>query len=506
MALCASPVVIEDRIDRLRLADEAITQGQANFLSPSYFLRSIRNSKHLVHASFEILLQDNRSVNETFRNYVAILIVCRHFTHDDLLQLLQLFIQLGVDIHRTTAGSRSVSFLCKYQQFDLIDLMKSITDHGLLSPRVCNNLVHLCQNSANNLIASIRTLVDHGIENVRLDCDSANPRRIVKDVENIFSHLDGVVGESLNSFNSNADSKCPFFNTLKSCRTTVHINIHSPLYHRMIYNHQIDHVDESGLFSFNTRENSVRLPAFKEWQSLHSAWHQPEDNAGGRQLSQRIIRYLDKHSHRRDRCDKLPNDCEWCGVGSDVDDYLSRLIDKVGEMCSLFSAERIICYGSSAEKTNIFQASEFDRGVVLENFLQSPSDPNQIVYTGDDPAYTKLNEGEQPINSSSLLHHFLKSITDALERVYSAHVFAPTVAFGETCVTIYFLYRRRHPSPAVKISVDITIAVKSAQQPIFFSNGWFMCDRGEGEVTLLVPHRKGVGSQWRLSYPTVIIN
>jgi hypothetical protein len=54
----------------------------------------------------------------------------------------------------------------------------------------------------------------------------------------------------------------------------------------------------------------------------------------------------------------------------------------------------------------------------------------------------------------------------------------------------------------VKVSVDITIAVQAAEQPAMISNGWFVSDDVQG-VNLLVPHRKGVGSQWRLSYPTL---
>lgn len=450
--------------------------------------------KYRVYACFEILLQDtadSRTVPD------AIFILCRHFTYEELIELMRFLIRSGVKIHRASTGSASVSFLCQYYSSNLIDLLQTLGQRDSISSRVCDALVQLCRNGVSDLANRVRELINHGIENIRLDCDSVSSN-LVEDVKNVFAKLDGDI--SVISANSRTD-KCHLKSILKSCRATVHVKIHSPLQHqRMIYNHQINHVEESGLLSFNTRENSIVLPAYRHWQIIHDAWHCPNTTAG--QLDQLISSYLDEHSHRRVLCDKSAGNCDWCRVGSDVDDYLNRLMDKVEEICSLFAAEKLIHYGSSAEKTNIFRASEFDRGVVLNDFGQSPSDPNQIIYTGNDPAYVALKDGEYPINSSSLLVLFMKSITDAVERVHSVHVFAPTVAFGETCVTVYFLYRGRHPSAAVKISVDITIAVRAAEQPAMVSNGWFISDEVKG-VVLLVPHRRGVGSQWRLSYPTV---
>ncbi|XP_045028999.1 LOW QUALITY PROTEIN: uncharacterized protein LOC116920127 [Daphnia magna] len=478
VALCANPALIEDRVDRSRHRNKTEVS-------------SIRlNCKYRVYASFEILLENSADSNVIVPS--AIFMLCRHFTYDQLIELIEFFVRSDVEIHHASTGSASVSFLCRCHIDNVINLIETLVQHDCISSRICDALVQVCRNGVDDLINRIRTLINRGIENVRLDCDSVNGN-VAEDVQTILLKLNA------DDINSRTD-KCQLKSVFKSCRATVHVKMHSPLHQRMIYNHQIDHVDESGLLSFNTRENSIFLPAFRDWQTIHVAWHCPDIVAG--QIDQLIFSYLDKHSHRRELCDKSAGACDWCRVGSDVDDYLNRLMDKVEEMCSLFAAERLIHYGSSAEKTNIFRASEFDRGVVLNNFGQSPSDPNQIVYTGNDPAYVALKDGEYPINSSSLLVLFMKSITDAVERVHSVHVFAPTVAFGETCVTVYFLYRGRHPSAAVKVSVDVTIAVKAAEQPAMISNGWFVSDEVEG-VVLLVPHRRGVGSQWRLSYPTL---
>ena len=491
--MCANATVIEDRIDRLHNTTEPCSSPQAG-----------NQHKYRVYVCFEILLitQDD-PVNEKLNFPAAVFTLCRQLTLNELTETVRLFVQHGVEIHRTTTGSQSIiSFLCRYRSCDLIDLMKTLVQNDSLSSHICDAFVRLCPNgNIDHLIDHVRSLINYGIENFRLDCDSVDSNVITEDVENFSSKLnDDVVIESLGTV------KCRLESILKSCRTTIHLKIHSPSNHqRMIYNHQIDHVEESGLLSFNTRENSIFLPAYREWQKIHAAWHRPDDIINNGPLDQWIFRYLDEHSHRREQCETSSNitGCDWCAVGSHIDDYLNRLMDKVGsEMCSLFAVKRLLPYGSSAEKTNIFRASEFDRVVVLLNFDQSPSDPNEIIYTGNDPKYLALKDGEQSINSSTLIGLFMKFVTDAIERVHSVHVFAPTVAFGETCVTVYFLYRGRYPSAAVKVSVDITIAVQAAEQPAMISNGWFVSDDVQG-VNLLVPHRKGVGSQWRLSYPTL---
>lgn len=492
--------MIESRVDRLhhhQMRNDRVQQDQLTSRPRS------SNHKYRVYVSFEILLQDPASSSSSSEKGLdfpgAIFTLCRQSTFNELTESARLLVQHGVEIHHTRTGSQSVSFICCYRNCDYVELMRTLVRHDGLSTHVCDALVRLCRKGgADNLIDRVRALTKFGIDVVRLDCDSADSNVITEDVENIFCKLDDVVEEE-----SLLESRLG--SILKSCRTTIHLKIHSHQ-GRIIYNHQIDHAEESGLLSFNTRENSIYLPAYREWQNIHAAWHRTPDANHTGPLDQWIFKYLDQHSHRREDCDKSTNDCDWCRVGAHVDDYLNRLMDKVEEMCSLFAVKRFFRYGSSAEKTNIFRASEFDRGVVLLNFGQSPSDPNQIFYTGSDPNYLALKlDGEpsnKPINSSTLIGLLMKFTTEAVERVHSVHVFAPTVAFGETCVTVYFLYRGRHPAAAVKVSVDITIAVQAAEQPVMITNGWFISDDTEG-VVLLVPHRKGIGDQWRLSYPTL---
>lgn len=499
MALCANPAVIENRLANIRQRIKT-NENDAILELPYRFKRQV------YYTCFEILTNsDGNQPRLQGLEADAILIFGRHYTHEHLIQLQHFLVQLGVEIFYESTGSHSVSVLCRYDSDDLIDLMETLVDIENICPRVCNPLIHLCQRKGTkNVITRVKSLLKYGISSIRLDCSSnLSTRKIADDVERIFANFDDIVGEHLIDLNSNKDQPT-LKRILETCQTTAHINIHSPcLYQKMIYNHQIDHVEESGLFRFNSGENSVYLPAFNEWENLRTAWHSPKMQHNPRQLCQLIFRYLDKHSHRRKECDRSPSSCEWCRVGHDVDNFLNQLIDSVEEMNPLFAAERIINYGSSAEKTNIFRACEFDRGLVLLNFRQSQSDPDQIVYTGNDPAYvTKLKEGDQPINSSSLLSFFVKAISGALDRVHNVNVFAPTVTFGETCVTVRFLYVGRHPLPAVKMSVDITIAVKALEQPVLVSIDWFMSDETEATI-LLVPDRRGYGNQWRLSYPTL---
>lgn len=249
---------------------------------------------------------------------------------------------------------------------------------------------------------------------------------------------------------------------------------------------------QHGICYYNTTENSICLPHYEEWRNIHAAWHHPE--SGGsvqQQLGRSIIGYLDNHSHSRERCDKSPETCDWCRVGGHVEHYLNRLMKKVESICSLFAINELIHTGSSAEKTNIFRASEFDHLAILENFRQSRSDPNEITYTGNDPAHVNVT-GEWPINVSKLLGIFQKSIAEAVEWIHCDYLSAPTVILGKTGVTMYFFYHRKPPADAMKISIDIAIGVQ-------------VVGNNANSDVVLVPQRPGsVGSQqWRLSYPTL---
>ena len=125
-----------------------------------------------------------------------------------------------------------------------------------------------------------------------------------------------------------------------------------------------------------------------------------------------------------------------------------------------------------------------------------------MVYTGD---YNESLKG-QPINSSSLLEHFEELIEATIDHINCVHIFSPQVTYGETCVTIHFLYRGNKP-PAFTASVDITIIVQPSSSPCLTNRSnlppW--CQMIEPSIDCefyLVPHRRN-GSQWRLSYPTL---
>lgn len=254
--------------------------------------------------------------------------------------------------------------------------------------------------------------------------------------------------------------------------------------------------EELYLCHFNTTDKNICLPDFDEWKSIHAAWHCQEKSVNNT-LGQSIFRYLDKHSHSRQQCDKSPTTCDWCRIGKDVEDYLKLLMDKVAELCSLFTTNQLVHTGSSAEKTNIFRASEFDHLAILKYFNQSPSDPNEIIYTGSDPVVLKYANG--PVNASELLNLFRKCISEAVELVQNDILSFPKIVLGRTGVTIYLIHGGRNPLEPMKISVDLSLGVKAAQQP---PEIWFMKNNSNNDV-ILVPQRPDAGSQWRPTYPTL---
>ena len=107
------------------------------------------------------------------------------------------------------------------------------------------------------------------------------------------------------------------------------------------------------------------------------------------------------------------------------------------------------------------------------------------------------------------MEHFEELIEATIDRINCVHIFSPQVTYGETCVTIHFLYRGEKP-PAFTASVDITIVVQpAASSPCQKSScprnlpPW--CRMIEPSIDCefyLVPYRRN-GSQWRLSYPTL---
>ncbi|XP_057380245.2 uncharacterized protein LOC130702585 [Daphnia carinata] len=253
--------------------------------------------------------------------------------------------------------------------------------------------------------------------------------------------------------------------------------------------------EELDLCNFNTTEKNICLPDFDEWKRLHAAWHCQEKS--NNILGPLIFRYLEKHSHSREQCDASPTTCNWCRVGKDVEEYLELLMDNVAELCPLFAISQLVHTGSSAEKTNIFLASEFDYIAILKYFSQTPSDPNEVIYIGSDPVVLKDANGA--VNASELLNLFKKCIFEAVELVQSDILSFPKIILGRTGVTIYFIHGGRYPLDPMKISVDLSIGVMIVQQPLEI---WFMKDNSNNDV-ILVPQRPDAGIQWRPTYPTL---
>jgi hypothetical protein len=247
----------------------------------------------------------------------------------------------------------------------------------------------------------------------------------------------------------------------------------------------------------DSRDRHVLVPSFQKWLRLLSAWHDSNTIS-----MKKINDYLDKHSHP-----SYDNHyfCKWCQVSRDVDAYLIRLLHKIKEIDPLFEIERYNLYGSSSEKTDVFLPCEFDKVVVLKHFRQSASNCKQVIYAGTcREADSSLLEADESINSSSLLLHFTQLVDTAKDSVSSVHVFGPIVGYGETCVTIHFLYRGRYP-PAMKASVDITVAVDFCKEQSNTVTAIFpkWCSIPRHVPAFLVPYRRTAGSHWQITYPTV---
>jgi hypothetical protein len=192
-----------------------------------------------------------------------------------------------------------------------------------------------------------------------------------------------------------------------------------PVFERCVFDNQPRYNDESTYMCETISVKNIQLLSYQDWLKMKRAWN-----------SENVIKwetvksYLSKHSHRNH--EKTYKFCTWCIISSDIDEYLYDLIQQVKELDPLFDVEKIISYGSSAEKTNIFRPNEFDRGVILKHFRQSKSNMEVVLFTGSDHRYSFLKR--QPINSSSLLIHFKELIEAAQERIFNVKIFAPQVS------------------------------------------------------------------------------
>jgi hypothetical protein len=109
---------------------------------------------------------------------------------------------------------------------------------------------------------------------------------------------------------------------------------------------------DDSLFRDNSMDDVICLPDHADWLRILDAWHSSETN-----VIEEIELYLDRHSHPHHNQLSVVL-CYWCRVGLHIDAYLKKLMQQVRESDPLFDVERIVPYGSSAERTNILRPDE----------------------------------------------------------------------------------------------------------------------------------------------------
>lgn len=101
----------------------------------------------------------------------ALLLLCRHYHNDNLIDLVRLLFKSGIDIDcKGNDGWDALSLLClKYNKNNLIDIIQLLVEHGF--DVNCENndgwnaLLLLCRYyDKDNLIVIVQKLIEHGID------------------------------------------------------------------------------------------------------------------------------------------------------------------------------------------------------------------------------------------------------------------------------------------------------------------------------------------------------
>lgn len=199
--------------------------------------------------------------------------------------------------------------------------------------------------------------------------------------------------------------------------------------------------------------------------------------------------------------------CVWCNLLVSVSCYIRSLLDEVEKFDERFSTQRLVFYGSSAERTRLLQLDEFDFLVVLSNFAEV-GNSGRVIYLGNTnkAAFLTHGDGRPEISSGRAIYYFYQIFRFATKRVDCSNIHVRDITFGETCVTLYLIYCGY--GKAIPISIDITIGIARSSQCEFESSRelppW--CSTTEA-AEFLVPFRDKSGPpEWRVSYPTLEVN
>lgn len=199
-----------------------------------------------------------------------------------------------------------------------------------------------------------------------------------------------------------------------------------------------------------------------------------------------------------------------CSLLFSIGSYMRRLLSEIEKLDTRFVTERVIFYGSSAERTKLFQLDEFDFLVVLANFIEDEDNPNTVVFSGDGAAFLHHEDGRKGISSGRAIFYFYQLLQTVTKRVDHPSFHVRDMTFGETCATLYLSHSGC--SKVLDLSVDITIGVEKTSNPVLSRRTlptWCRIapahEREPKEV--LVPLRDKCGPpEWRVSFPSLEVS
>lgn len=521
-------------------------------------------NENLLHI-VQLLIDDGKlDINQrTNFGTNSLALLCRYYTRGNLVEIIRYLIDRGIDINCKNQDRRTpLGILCRFRGSEnVIDIVQLLIKKGadvncsdydgwnpllfLLNNYTRDNLKRIVEkfltlNSSidigwktkngitalealsRNWSGMFHSLLDELSYGVRYDSQSMG--RIILNVSLLgcLSSVRHLIMYRLFAVPVDVDTNCqitPFdhleqltktsFSLCKQCtpfslqdvqelrkmfKFTQTIEIKRTVWRKdKEFQNKINYNDYS-TYRHEGRARHIPVPFLEEWLTISNLWHTKTTAP----LYKMVQNYLEKNSHPL-----LSNhsDCNWCRVAQDVDDYLQPLFNRIKILDPLFETKPLIGYGSSTEKTGVFLPSESDRAVVLVHFRQSPTNAKQVFYAGTCPKASSTLMENEPINSSSLLRYFYKLVNAVKDCAKSVHVFGPIVGYSETCVTIHFLYRGLHP-PAIKASVDITLAIEM-EQPVMQIDLPEWCAIPYPLPSFLVPWRRSEGSHWQVTYFTV---
>lgn len=204
--------------------------------------------------------------------------------------------------------------------------------------------------------------------------------------------------------------------------------------------------------------------------------------------------------------------CVWCNLLLSVNDYIHSLIKEVEKLDERFATQRLIFYGSSAERTKLFQLDEFDFLAVLSHFAEEEGHSGHVVYCGSGSAeFLSHGDGRNDISSGRAIYYFYQLLRAATKRVNCSNIHVRDITFGETCTTLHLTYCGY--GQVIPISIDVTVGIGRSSLSEFENKRklppWCHITPSQNSEAseYLVPFRDKCGPpEWRVSYPTLEVS